>query len=190
MSLCGMKKRYLLQPLLILALITTPAKDAGAQHKLSFNVAANQDIVKAASGYNMSCFYHFTRHFSGGLELNHFFPKLHRSTKEEFELSANDIDLNFHYDLPLYKKLICYPITGISHTSEKEYNLHNQETVYHRFYSFNTGAGLYLEGYIIMPFVEYSLTVGQLTQQFVLAGISYELDWKHTGHAKNNKPEL
>ncbi|MBL0358932.1 MAG: hypothetical protein IPP72_19610 [Chitinophagaceae bacterium] len=52
------------------------------------------------------------------------------------------------------------------------------------FLSFNTGAGLLLECGRWCPHVEYSYTWGHINQQFLLAGVSYELEWSHPGNER------
>ena len=49
--------------------------------------------------------------------------------------------------------------------------------MYERFWYYNTGAGLLWEKGRWAPPVECSFTWEQLNQQFLLAGISYEIEW-------------
>ena len=179
-SLCIMKKIYLLKPFCFIFILLL-SKEIAAQQKASIDLAATRNMNNSTYGLNVSGFYHFSERIAGGIEVNRFFPITRKIGEEEVELSAWDFDLNFHYNIPLAKKLIFYPLTGVSHTSDKEFIPALGETVYSRFYSFNTGAGLFLEGHKIVPYVECNLTWGKINQQFLLAGISYELEWgKHT----------
>jgi len=49
--------------------------------------------------------------------------------------------------------------------------------LYERFWSYNTGAGILYQLGKWGPHVEYMFTWGHQNQQFLLAGISYELEW-------------
>ena len=183
-SLCNMRKIYLLKPFCFI-LILLLSKEIYAQQKASIDFAATRNMSNATYGLNLSGFYHFSERIVGGLEVNRFFPITRKLGEEDVEISAWDFDLNFHYNIPLAKKLIFYPLTGVSHTSDKEFIPALGETVYSRFYSFNTGAGLFLEGHKIVPYVECNLTWGKINQQFLLAGFSYELEWGH--HSKEKE---
>ena len=126
-------------------------------------------------GINTSAFYYFNEHFAGGIEVNRFFSKLDVHSK----YSAWDIEMNFHYLLPFINNLKVYPIVGVGHTSEKEITEETHETIYERFYSANTGAGLLIRSGRWVPHIEYTISWGHINQQFFLAGISYELEFKH-----------
>lgn len=173
-----MKKSHLLKRLLLVVCLLT-AINSFAQNKISIDLAAIRNMRTEMNGLNVSCFYHFTERLTGGIEMNRFFP-VHRKIGEEgIQLSAWDFDMNLHYLLPLHKNIALYPLTGISHTSDKEYNTVNNESLYEKFWSFNTGVGLLCECGKWSPHVEYSYTWGHINQQFLLAGISYELEWGH-----------
>jgi hypothetical protein len=158
--------------------------NATAQHKISFDAAVIRNMKSFNNGSNVSCFYHFTEKFTGGLEINTFYPAQTTVADEKIKNSAWDVDLNFHYLLPLQNKLVCYPLCGISHTSEKELTIATDKSIYSRFWSFNTGAGLLLTYGKWAPHIEYSYTWGHLNQQFLLAGISYELEWGNKRNAE------
>lgn len=153
-----------------------------AQKKISFDAAAIRNIHREMNGLNISSFFHFSEQLTGGFEMNRFFPANHHVQNEELQLSAWDVDLNFHYILPVYKNLKWYPLTGISHTSEKEVITETKESKYERFWSLNTGAGTLLECRHWLPHLEYSFTWGKINQQFLLAGISYEIETRHYRH--------
>jgi hypothetical protein len=156
-----------------------------AQNKISIDLAAIRHIRKELNGINLSCFYHFNERITGGLEMNRFFPILRKEGEEMIELSAWDFDLNFHFLVPLNKNLKLYPLTGISHTSEREQDNITKVGSYERFWSYNTGAGILWEKGRWAPHVEYSFTWGHLNQQFLLAGISYEIEWGHRDSREN-----
>jgi hypothetical protein len=160
---------------LCIILVLLMAENSTAQQKISFDVAAIRNIRHSLNGSNLSCFYHFNENLVGGLEMNRFFPV--KQTKEEktAEYSAWDLDLNFHYLLPTKNKYRLYPLCGISHTAEKESPITAGETHYENFWSFNTGGGVLYELGKWSPHIEYSFTWGHINQQFLLAGISYEL---------------
>lgn len=161
-----------------IVLLLVMAGDLSAQKKISFDLAGIRNTRKSVNGLNVSGFFHFSERFVGGIEINRFFPVKKTIPGEEVKISAWDFDLNFHYILPLYKKWKWYPLSGISHTSEKE--LHASplpESLYERFWSFNTGIGMLWETGKLSPHIEYNFTWGHLNQQFLLAGFSYELGW-------------
>lgn len=156
-----------------------------AQNKLSFDLAAIRNMRQSTNGSNISCFYHFSERITGGVEMNRFYPVKKMVAEEAVKSSAWDFDLNFHYLIPLNKKTTFYPLTGISHTSEKEYIIATGESLYTKFWSYNTGAGLLYECGRWAPHIEYSYTWGHINQQFLLAGISYELEWGN--HKKESR---
>lgn len=171
-----MKKPKLLQTLLIACLLL-PALFAGAQHTASIDLATVRNMHSQLNGINVSAFYHFNERLIGGIEMNRFFASKHVKHEEIVELSSWDFDLNFHYLFPLGKTVRLYPLTGISHTSEKEYIIAHDETAFKRFWSFNTGAGAVFQLGKWAPHIEYMFTWGQMNQRFLLIGISYELEW-------------
>jgi hypothetical protein len=151
--------------------------NAGAQKAASIDLAYIRNIRHQLNGLNVSSFYHFNERLIGGIEMNRFFPVSRVIEDERIESSAWDFDLNFHYLLPLGKTVKLYPLSGISHTSEKEHNRNSGEIIYERFWSFNTGAGVLFSLGKWSPHIEYMFTWGHLNQQFLLAGISYEVEW-------------
>ena len=169
------KPTYLRQIFTVCLLL--PAMLAGAQHKASIDLAGIRNTTSKLNGLNVSAFYHFNGHLIGGIEMNRFFTRNQIKHEEAAKLSAWDFDLNFHYLLPMSKIIKLYPLTGVSHTSEKEIITDPDETVYERFWSFNAGAGAVFQLAKWAPHIEYMFTWGKLNQQCLLAGISYELEW-------------
>lgn len=149
------------------------------QHKMSIDIASVTNRHSSMNGLNISSFYHFSEHFTGGIEMNRFFPVNKNVSGEDVQQSAWDFDLNFHYLVPITKEWRLYPLTGISHTSEKETILKTSESSIDRFWSYNTGAGILWELGKWSPHIEYSFTWGHINQQFLIAGLSYELEWGH-----------
>jgi hypothetical protein len=150
-----------------------------AQNKMSIDIASVSNRHSSINGLNVSSFYHFSEHFTGGIEMNRFFPVNKNVSGEDVQQSAWDFDLNFHYLLPIAKEWKLYPLTGISHTSEKEVTLKTGETGFDKFWSYNTGAGILCELGRWSPHIEYSFTWGHINQQFLIAGLSYELELCH-----------
>ena len=145
--------------------------------KISLDLAGIRQMGHATNGLNVAGFYHFNEQLSGGIEINRFFPVTRNGYEEEYSLSAWDLELNFHFYMALSRHLQVYPISGISHTSEKEHSLHSGNNHFEKFWSYNTGAGLLWHHKKWAPHAEYILTWGHLDQQFLLVGISYELEW-------------
>ena len=162
-----------------IVLLLLPALGAGAQRTASIDLASIRNIRHQLNGLNVSGFYHFNERLIGGIEMNRFFPVKRVKGEEPMEISAWDLDLNFHYLLPVSRTVKLYPLSGISHTSERELNSINGESIYERFWSFNTGAGVLFSWGKWSPHAEYMFTWGHINQQFLLAGISYELEWGH-----------
>ena len=160
------------------------AMNVTAQKKMSFDLAAIRSMHSDLNGLNVSSFYHFNEKLIGGIEVNRFFPVNKNIKKETVQVSAWDIDCNFHYLLPLHDHLKFYPLTGFSHTSEKEFIPDLNESSYEHFWSFNTGAGMVWELHKWSPHIEYNCTWGHIDQQFLLVGISYEIAWGHTSEKK------
>ena len=154
-------------------LITT--LQTNGQHAISIDAGFMQQVNHHMPGINGSVFYYFNDHITGGIEVNRFFSKLHDANK----YSSWDLELNFHYLFSISRNLKAYPIVGIGHTSEKEIYTDATEAEFERFFSANTGAGVLLRSGKWLPRIEYTFAWGHLNQQFFLAGISYELDFKH-----------
>ena len=173
-----MKTSKLLRGLLI-AFLLLPALGAGAQRTASIDLASIRNIRHQLNGLNVSGFYHFNERLTGGIEMNRFFPVKRVKGEEPMEISAWDLDLNFHYLLPVSRTVKLYPLNGISHTSERELNRVSGESIYERFWSFNTGAGIVFLLDRWSPHAEYMFTWGHINQQFLLVGISYEIEWGH-----------
>lgn len=158
---------------IFLLLVAVPGK---SQHIISFDMATIRNTQKPINGLNVSSFYFFNKHLAGGVEVNRFFPVTHKSAEEELQVSAWDIELNFHYLIGIYKKLNIYPITGISHTSDRELVGNKGISHYESFWSLNTGAGISWGLGNWSPHIEYSFAWGHHNQQFLLAGISYDIE--------------
>lgn len=174
-------KKYTLAGLCCLLLFSL---HAGAQQKLSIDLAAIRNVDKPLNGLNVSGFYHFNKKVIAGLEANRFFPAKRLVAGEDVKISAWDIELNTHYLFALYKGLHLYPIAGIGHSTEKEMNLRDGASQYESFWSVNTGAGILWELEKWSPHIEYCFAWGRQNQQFLLAGISYEIEWKHDPEKK------
>jgi|APEBP8051073220_1049391.scaffolds.fasta_scaffold00483_19 hypothetical protein len=168
------------------AIILFTSISLSAQQRMSIDAGVIRQMRTKVNGLNLSAFYHFTEKLSGGLEINRFFPITKKENGEELTLSAWDFDLNFHYTLPLAGHIKWYPLTGFSHTSETEKIKTDvsEGTVKERFWSFNTGAGLLWETGHLIPHAEYSFTWGHINQQFLLVGLSYEIELGH--HKKHH----
>jgi hypothetical protein len=146
-----------------------------AQEKGSLDLGYLRNLHSGLNGDNISYYHHLTKKWSAGVECIRFFPATKTINGEEEKISAWDVEFNVHYTIPFAHHWKLYPITGVGHTSEKE-NLHG-EIVMHRFWSFNTGAGLGMEMGHWSPHIEYNLGWGKINQQFFLVGLSYEIDW-------------
>ncbi len=179
-------KKYLEHRLLAMLFFIIVSFSLQAQHAASFDVAAIRNMRSDMNGLNLSGFYHFSERFVGGVEMNRFFTVKKIVGTEETEKSAWDFDFNFHYLMPLSKNWKFYPLTGFSHTSEKEIVRGENfvQDIKAKFWSFNTGAGILTQWGKWSPHIEYNCTWGQLNQQFLLAGFSYEISWGRSEKGK------
>ncbi|MFN8251931.1 MAG: hypothetical protein U0V75_08600 [Ferruginibacter sp.] len=151
-----------------------------AQKAFSVDIATVRNMHADLNGLNLSSFYHFTHHITGGIEMNRFFPVTKTTDEGKVQCSAWDFDLNFHYQFCAGHHWLLYPVTGFSHTSEKEISFEEaDEGIVTRFWSYNTGAGIAWHKGKWAPHAEYLFTWGHMNQRFLLAGISYEFE---TGH--------
>lgn len=164
-------KKYLQVTVLLLAF----SLQALAQEKGSVDLGYMYNTHSGLNGDNISYYHHLNHKWSAGVECIRFFPASKFKNGEEERISAWDFEINLHYNIPLAHHWKLYPITGIGHTTEKE-NLHGELTT-HNFWSFNTGAGLGVEIGHWSPHIEYNLGWGKTHQRFLLAGLSYEIDW-------------
>jgi len=176
-----MKSFSYLKTLVVACLLATAfPSGTRAQRVISLDIATVRNVRHRLNGLNLSAFYHFNEKIVGGIEMNRFFPVKHETEGKSIGESAWDFDLNFHYLIPLGRQVRLYPLCGISHTSEREDDYAAGERAYERFWSFNTGAGILVSMGRWSPHAEYMFTWGQLNQQFVLVGISYEIEWGHS----------
>ena len=166
----------------ILIYVTFFAVPSSAQHSVSIDLGVIRQKNHHQSGLNISGFYHFSHHWLGGIEVNRFFPVQDYAGEQEMQYAGWDIEMNFHYLVYLHKGIKFYPISGISHTSEKESNATTHRSSYDHFWSVNTGAGMNIELGHWLPHVEYIFTWGHVNQQFILVGIGYEIS---SGHRKS-----
>ena len=112
--------------------------------------------------------------------MNRFFPVKHETEGKSIEESAWDFDLNFHYLIPLGRQVRLYPCAASATLPSGRMIIASGERAYQRFWSFNTGAGILVSMGRWSPHAEYMFTWGHLNQQFVLVGISYEIEWGHS----------
>lgn len=120
--------------------------------------------------------------------MNRFFPVTKTTDEGKVRCAAWDFDLNFHYQFCAGHHWLLYPVTGISHTAEKEISYDEEdESVVTRFWSYNTGAGIAWHKGKWSPHAEYLFTWGHINQQFLLAGISFEFETGH--HHKKSTTE-
>lgn len=146
---------------------------AQAQQKISFDLAAIRQTFHKVNGLNLSTFYHFNEKLAAGVEMNRFFPVVHK----EAELSAWDFDFNAHYLLNLHHHFYFYPIAGFSHTFSKEISTEPMgEALYDRFWSLNAGAGVVWQKGKWGLHTEFLYTWGHFNQEFLLAGLNYEIE--------------
>jgi hypothetical protein len=170
---------------LFLSLLVSCLPHLKAQNKLSFDLAGISNRHSNNNGLNLSVFYYFNEQISAGIEFNRFFPVNKNIEGDLITQSAWDFDYNLHYIIPVGKDWKVYPLTGFSHTAEKETNTKTGESIFNRFWSYNTGAGLLFEWGKWSPHIEYSFAWGKINQQFFIAGISYELSFKKQNPSKD-----
>lgn len=153
-----------------------------AQQKMSFDMAVIRQTFHKVNGLNLSAFYHFNEKLAAGVEMNRFFPVVHK----EAELSAWDFDFNAHYLMNLHHHFYFYPIAGISHTFSKEVSAESRaEAINDRFWSLNAGGGVVWQKGKWGLHTEFLYTWGHFNQEFVLAGLNYEIELGH--HIKEHK---
>lgn len=153
-----------------------------AQQKMSFDLAVIRQTFHKVNGLNVSAFYHFNEKLAAGVEMNRFFPVLH----DEVELSAWDFDVNAHYLMNLHHHFYFYPVAGISHTFSKEVATKPlDENIHDRFWSLNAGGGVMWQKGKWGLHTEFLYTWGHFNQEFVLAGLNYEIELGH--HKKEHK---
>jgi len=155
--------------LIVMQLVTVTLK----AQKLSVDIAAVRNHSLRLHGTNASLFYHFTKHFSAGIEVNRFFGTQKIKQGETVRLSAWDFDMNLHYYLPASRQIILYPVLGISYSREKEASLNESELRHLKYV--NTGAGILFGSRTWKPHIEFILANGKKTEQLVIAGLNIEL---------------
>jgi hypothetical protein len=172
-----MKSQQIKIATLIIALSILLAFQSTAQPLSSIDIAAVRNTTRHLNGINISIFYHFTEKLSAGVEANRFFRAAREKDSNESSLSIWDFDANLHFSIPVHKQLIFYPVTGLSYSMEKERNNITGKFTYINRWSFNTGAGILFKAKSIKPHIEYIFNWGNQNEQFLIAGITLELEW-------------
>jgi len=166
-------KKFFAPTRIFIVLFLLCAGCAQAQQKISFDLAAIRQTFHKVNGLNLSTFYHFNEKLAAGVEMNRFFPVVHK----EAELSAWDFDFNAHYLLNLHHHFYFYPIAGFSHTFSREVSTEPMgEALNDRFWSVNAGAGLVWQKGKWGLHTEFLYTWGHFNQEFLLAGLNYEIE--------------
>ncbi len=155
-----------------------------AQKQVSMELGAIRNTQKPINGINLGCFYHFNKLFTAGLEVNRFFPVQLKSEAAGIEMSALDIELNMHYLLEVYKGFHVYPVAGVGYDTDTEKGLRPADNHTKIFWSVNTGSGVLWEFGKWSPHIEYIFAWGQEHQEFLLAGLSYEISFSRTRHQR------
>jgi hypothetical protein len=168
--------------LLILSWIFALSIHGHSQHKISLDLAAIRNTTKPINGANLSCFYYFNERLTAGIELNRFFPVKKRTKHGITELSALDVELNLHYLFALYQGLKLYPVAGFGHSTEALKTAATGHAEHISSWSAKCGAGILWEFGNWSPHIEYNFAWGGERQQFLLAGVSYEI---HIHQVKN-----
>lgn len=147
-----------------------------AQHKGSLDLGEMYNGHSKLHGVNLSYFHHLDEHWSAGLECIRFFPAQKQKNGETITLSAWDLELNAHYNIPESHVWAFYPLVGFGHTREEEKIASEKELL--KTWSLNTGAGISYEKGHWVPHLECYRSWGKFNQLFFLAGVSYEIDWR------------
>ncbi len=167
----------------ILFFLLFPLQQLVAQHAVSIDIAALHNVSANMEGLNVGSYYHIDKRLTAGVELSRFFPVQRQEHSDEVQLSAWDIDLDFHYLFDIIRDWKLYAIAGIAHAADKETVLESGLTTHERFWSLNSGAGLLYAHGKWAPHIEYHFTYGRQNQHVMLAGVSYEIEWRR--HEKN-----
>jgi len=153
---------------------------AKSQHGISIDVGYIKSFHSGLNGLDISSVLYFDKKWALAFEINRFFTSKKIIDNEEGELSALDFDLNLHRYFNLSNRLRCYPIVGISHTSEKELITTSKNVHYINFFSANTGGGFVYElNERWHPAAEFTYAWGrEFNQQFLLVTVAYEINFK------------
>jgi hypothetical protein len=164
--------------LLLFFCLTFTAK---SQHAISIDAGYIKNFHNDLNGLDISSVLYFNKKWAMAFEINRFFAAKRIVNNEEEELSALDFDLNLHRYFNLSHKLRCYPIVGISHTSEKEVNQMSKDVHHINFFSANTGGGFVYElSKRWHPAIEFTYAwAKEFNQQFLLVNVAYEIDFKN-----------
>lgn len=129
----------------------------------------NDDLL----GVNGRLYYGTNEKFCFGPEAS-FFP--YQEVDEDYEIQLLDISINAHYIFELFEKFGVYPLTGINYTSEWERLIeNNQESEIVEEFGINYGFGLHYSISKFYVFTEFSGVIGQLNDEFITAGVIFNL---------------
>ncbi len=134
--------------------------------------AFNDDLL----GANGRFYYGLNEAFCFGPEIS-FFP--YQDVDEANQIQLLDISFNGHYIIEFTEKFGVYPLTGVNFTSERERLIEDTdeiETIDEL--GINYGFGVHYNISSVYIFTEFSGIIGQLSDEFITAGVIFHLGKK------------
>ena len=148
-----------------------------SQQGFTAGIGGTIETTNELYGINTRVFYAINEHFCFGPEAS-IFP--FQEIDEEFEKSIVDLNVNAHYIFEITHGLGVYPLSGINYTIEQERLIeHNDASEKIQEIGLNYGFGAHYKINNIFLFAEFKGIIGQLSAEFITAGVLFNLPKKH-----------
>ncbi len=172
--------------LLLLLLLTAFAPNlVRAQEGFTAGFGGALETADELYGVNLRVFYAINEHFCFGPEVS-IFP--FQDINNDVEKSITDLNINAHYILEATHNLGVYPLLGVNYTIEDERNVQNNaisekiEAI-----GINYGFGAHYKIKNVFLFAEFKSIIGELSAEFITAGIIFSLPKKHKEKHESNE---
>lgn len=151
-----------------------------AQEGFMGGVGPTYELNNDLAGTNARLYYGPNEKFCFGPEAS-YYP--YQKINDEYEASIIDLNINAHYIFEVTHKLGIYPVSGLNFTIEKERLIEFKDDVFEEEeLGLNYGLGAHYNLGKIFAFVEFKGVIGQLNDEFLTAGILFNLSKKKEHH--------
>lgn len=174
--------------ILLICLVIGTNSVVFSQQGFTVGIGGTIETTNELYGINTRVFYAINEHFCFGPEAS-FFP--FQEIDEEFEKSIVDLNINAHYIFEIAHELGIYPLSGINYTIEQERLIENNDASDKtQEIALNYGFGAHYKINNIFLFAEFKGIIGQLSAEFITAGVLFNLPEKHKKEHLNDAKTL
>ena len=174
--------------ILLIGLIVGMNSVVFSQQGFTVGIGGTLETTNELYGINARVFYAINEHFCFGPEAS-IFP--FQEIDEAFEKSIVDLNINAHYIFEITHALGIYPLSGMNYTNEQERLIDNNDTS-KKFQEIglNYGFGAHYKINNMFLFAEFKGIIGQLSAEFITAGVLFNLPKKNKKEHHNDTKTL